>query len=539
MRRTIITCMLAWGMALLPALLHAQEKEFEANGYIQMQGGVFVPLTSQLYQDHDSRSFREKPGGDGVDETKPCDPVKNPLAPCMPVDHGAKAGKLSIMRGSIRLVGDWRPEEKVTVHGVISLVGSLKLDVDKYAQPPSFPDGVNRRDYAKDWAWRNYYNEVDLRELYVDIEATKWLTFRLGRQQVVWGDINSYRLLDVINPVNTTWHFGPLESFEDTRIPLWIWKTMFEIKEWDHSLEFVWVSALDRDKEMVNPPLTLVGAWGLPLSNTPSPFIIKEKKFLYPGNEIEDSRIGLRWRGNITPASTYSLMYFYTHVISPPIPMYWDLAENMVDIETLYLGFPRQHIAGAAIDYAFESPIGMVAKLEASVEPDRTYPRISSTPFMHEDPEIENRQVFEPPEKTTVNYAVQLMRPTMIRWLNPTQNFLFVTQWSHTIVPDLSEFERQDLVVVPGFNDYKLQAHSFTGVFAVATNYMHGLLSPKVTAAYIHPKSGFIATQLAVRLGRNWRLRLQVTDFFGADPYKAVGFFRDRDEVNLLVRYQF
>ena len=86
------------------------------------------------------------------------------------------------------------------------------------------------------------------------------------------------------------------------------------------------------------------------------------------------------------------------------------------------------------------------------------------------------------------------------------------------------------------------------GAFVAFTNYLHGQLTPKVVAAYIFPgnfedfegkSSGFISASLAVRLGVHWRLKLTVTDFFGADPYKSAGLFRDRDEINLGILCQF
>ena len=86
-------------------------------------------------------------------------------------------------------------------------------------------------------------------------------------EKVAWGEIGQYRLLDVVNPSNDTWHFGPLESFEDTRIPLWIVKGLVEFPSIDHSLEIVWLPGIDRPQDMVTVPLSFVGAWGPPRSN--------------------------------------------------------------------------------------------------------------------------------------------------------------------------------------------------------------------------------------------------------------------------------
>ena len=46
-----------------------------------------------------------------------------------------------------------------------------------------------------------------------------------------------------------------------------------------------------------------------------------------------------------------------------------------------------------------------------------------------------------------------LMRPTMIRFLNPTQNFLLIGQFMHTVVPGLDEREDRSLVSLRGGGD--------------------------------------------------------------------------------------
>ena len=58
------------------------------------------------------------------------------------------------------------------------------------------------------------------RELYVDgIIGDWWL--RIGKQQIVWGKTDFFRLQDVINPVDFGQHFF-FDSFEDIRIPQWM-----------------------------------------------------------------------------------------------------------------------------------------------------------------------------------------------------------------------------------------------------------------------------------------------------------------------------
>ena len=69
--------------------------------------------------------------------------------------------------------------------------------------------------------------EYKLREVYLDT-AIPPFSFRIGRQQVVWGETDNFRALDVINPLDFRWHWSR-ESWEDIRIPLWMVRAIYDI----------------------------------------------------------------------------------------------------------------------------------------------------------------------------------------------------------------------------------------------------------------------------------------------------------------------
>ncbi len=65
--------------------------------------------------------------------------------------------------------------------------------------------------------------ELDLRELYLDADlsnADLQGRIRLGKQQVVWGQADGLRLLDVVNPGD--FKEVILDDYGDSRIPLWM-----------------------------------------------------------------------------------------------------------------------------------------------------------------------------------------------------------------------------------------------------------------------------------------------------------------------------
>ena len=69
------------------------------------------------------------------------------------------------------------------------------------------------------FAGSNARTDVEIREFYLDADwaGSYW---RLGKQQVVWGQADGLRVLDVINPLEYREFILP--EFEDNRIPLWM-----------------------------------------------------------------------------------------------------------------------------------------------------------------------------------------------------------------------------------------------------------------------------------------------------------------------------
>jgi hypothetical protein len=80
----------------------------------------------------------------------------------------------------------------------------------------------------------NWFNpERDFRDLYVDIDhgdiGPGTLSTRWGYQQIVWGESDLYRSLDIINPLRIDQNFGAGEKFDEFRFPLLAFKALYGI----------------------------------------------------------------------------------------------------------------------------------------------------------------------------------------------------------------------------------------------------------------------------------------------------------------------
>ena len=81
-----------------------------------------------------------------------------------------------------------------------------------------------------------------IRELYMDgVIGDVWM--RIGKQQIVWGKTDFFRMQDLINPIDFGQHFF-FDSFEDIRIPQWMasvqWKAGSIGPLTDNAIQFVW-----------------------------------------------------------------------------------------------------------------------------------------------------------------------------------------------------------------------------------------------------------------------------------------------------------
>ena len=66
----------------------------------------------------------------------------------------------------------------------------------------------------------SFSQQYDLWEAYFDLSRGPAF-FRVGRQNLAWGETDIFRLLDAINPLDNTFG-GPFEDLDDRRIPLWM-----------------------------------------------------------------------------------------------------------------------------------------------------------------------------------------------------------------------------------------------------------------------------------------------------------------------------
>lgn len=188
----------------------------------------------------------------------------------------------------------------------------------------------------------NSHSDFELREFYLDAEW-EGAFWRLGKQQVVWGQADGLRVLDVVNPLELREFILP--EFEDYRIPLWIANAEVPINE-NWTAQFLLIPDQSYDElanrnskfEIRSPQLVPEPPAGVPVTiertNTPS-------------RMLKDADAGVRLSAFVG-SWDLSLNYLY-HYQDQPV-LYQVHGESGLSISPSY---ERTHLLGGSFSNVF------------------------------------------------------------------------------------------------------------------------------------------------------------------------------------------
>src|SRR6266436_4827817 len=119
-----------------------------------------------------------------------------------------ESSHLSIVwRGVYDSIYDTTPGfiQKEDIHG---RAYAGKLTLDQYRRLLGFPSSVLKIDGLSSGERDALKFDNQLREFYIDLKFRNLpLSVRAGRQQIVWGETDNFRMLDRANSLDLTWHF--------------------------------------------------------------------------------------------------------------------------------------------------------------------------------------------------------------------------------------------------------------------------------------------------------------------------------------------
>ncbi len=333
--------------------------------------------------------------------------------------------------------------------------------------------------------------ENDLREFFVDLKLRGLpLSIRAGRQQVVWGETDNFRMLDRANPLNLTWHFtqeipAPAFGWDEIRRPMWMFKFLYDLGNvWKFSQSFLewywnpgdWVPA----KQAFLPR-----PWGLPFYNPltnpidgaffdgacagNSPFVtpsgprrgqnqcvklINDTKIFgrgaYSRNAWDNSQVGVRYHGIAPFGLEFTLNYFYqrfagddgtnyaplrTIVRDPLNPARNQKIEDRANALYRQGIFPAEafndyvHTIGLSANYSDEKYTQAVFRMETIYDIGVPFFDVGKVGV------VDNPALPGVTKKDMWKGMIGFDRPTWIRWLNKKSTWFLTGQlfWHYLI----------------------------------------------------------------------------------------------------------
>ena len=186
-----------------------------------------------------------------------------------------------------------------------------------------------------------------IREAYIDIFLEDF-DIRIGKQQIVWGKTEGFKMLDIINP--TDYRKFVQDVFEDSRITLWSAKIGYSLGL-NNLLEVVIVPDVEPN---LAPSYGHPFAFRATRATDPSTVVFREEHKKWKFKNIE---WGLRWGQNFG-SFDYTLNYFY-HWNDNPYVKFKGLDFSQGARAVLFNDYKRVHSIGGSFSKNFNKFLGL------------------------------------------------------------------------------------------------------------------------------------------------------------------------------------
>jgi len=182
---------------------------------------------------------------------------------------------------------------------------------------------------------------LELREFYFYTRFKNKLRVTIGKQQIVWGETDGLKLLDIVNPQNFRRFI--LEDFEDSRIPLWSVKTEFDINA--IGVQLIWIpdNTYHITQDFDAPYFTKNLFKALP-----NGVAMEFRQVQRPERFFKDSDIGIKLT-TFAKGWDLSLNYLYHY---DDLPVFYNTLSQFNSVPTITISpkYERQHTLGGTFN---------------------------------------------------------------------------------------------------------------------------------------------------------------------------------------------
>ena len=386
--------------------------------------------------------------------------------------------------------------------------------------------------FKDDWTLARAASDTVAAELwegFVDLRRDS-LWMRLGRQNIVWGEADAVRLLDVVNPLDNSWHpfEGGGEVFDHTRVPLWMARATYDLKR-GYSIDafvnpgdFVPTNNADVGAPWNVNPLPRDGHGNVP----PGTFLVSDDTDDWRG----EWQGGIRLLGSISTNFNYTLNYLSLidadGVIEtigvkpifapPPAPPGPPVAVLPILAQT----HSRVDMVGASFNTSVDS-LALVIRGEVLYAFDKQFAR-SAPP--RNPPQFSLGTEGRDEYKVLIGFD----RPTFV--FNKTQTLNISGQVIYT--------HRESGPIAIDINGAPARLDETLVTLTLSQLFRGGQFTADLLMVYDTDDAYWIQPQLRWQPDNHWRVWAYY-NLFGGDEKRSFGVFDHMDELNLAISYQF
>ena len=379
----------------------------------------------------------------------------------------------------------------------------------------------------------NFKQAYDLWECYADISKGPAF-FRIGRQNLSWGETDVFRLLDMINPLDDTYG-GIFEDLDDRRIPLWMLRGSYNFGYLGPisslNVEGFWVPGnWDTRVAPIAPDGT---PYAIPLAPAPIPILVTT-----PSKVMSNSRWGVRLQGVLLDSVNLMVGHYKSFMDLPSTILNADYSGFPPDA-ALELYYDDVQVTGGALSW-WESHLDVVVRSEVAwFWKESVFIPEENVPLIPTGLPIPGLEVLpgqgHKTERDILRWMIGFDKSVWIRNLNKTQTFFLSMQYFGQWISNYDDRIKNAVTIYPSTEEYaSVKEVEGTFTFLMSTSYMSGQLTPQLVAAY-DPRGAWMFQPQIGFLREPFRFLIQYSGIYGS--FTNFGFFRDRDQISFVVSY--
>lgn len=428
----------------------------------------------------------------------------------------------------------------------------------------------------------------EFREAYVDF-STGSIDWRIGKQQVIWGETDVFHPNDVIHGFNFAWHSVFEPENEEVRKPLLLINAIWDLsEELDGSLQLIYRPGWDAKEAIGNTYDFQGGRWAQNGARGANYTGLVPIDYKHKDGDYQDANYGFRWDGNTGEDGdiTYSFSYYHGLALDPVIVSLLDDPEQTAN-SSLNIGIGANGPDGTGSnEYGLVSDVFVyqmvdtfgaslsgyleatdaVYRVEVSYTPDRWFGNLNN-PVQMSDIFAANYGRVEEFDVTTITFGYDT-NARLMNVIGTSSPGLLSFQIFDTHINGYSKGTpcKSGGVVAPvncagGSGDALVNAFggvheedTWIGTVKFTMPYMNDTLIYDLTALWDFTDGGtMFLPSIEKHIGAHWRLRLEGNLFFGgnkgdafinssqvgSDGASLIGSFDKASQVVARITYQF